>query len=125
MTQGITLLVPQGAAPSGVEDVRRALAEVEGVTDVRPLEVRALDPVSIMTAISFAADALSIASAAATVIGSIVDRVRKAKVHGAVIQLANGVKITLDSASPDDILRIVTEWKAEEALWTGKTQPDA
>jgi hypothetical protein len=125
MTQGVTLFLPQDAASSHVDDVRRTLAEVEGVTEVRPLEVRAIDPVAVMTWISFTADALSIASVAATAIGGIVDRMRKARVHGAVIQLPNGAKITLDSASPDEILRIVTEWKAEEALWMGKTPADA
>jgi hypothetical protein len=124
MTQGITLLLPQDVAASRVDDVRRTLTDVAGVTEVRPLEIRAIDPSAVMTWISFAADAFSVAGAAATAIGFIADRVRQHKVHGAVIQLPNGVKITLDSASPDDILRIVTEWKAEEALWMGKTPAD-
>ena len=125
MTQGVTLFLPRNAELSHVDDLRRAVADVDGVTEVRQLEMRAFDPATVMTWISFTADALSIASLAATAIGALVDRVRKARVHGAVIQLPNGAKITLDSASPDDILRIVNEWKAEEALWMGKTPADA
>src|SRR6478735_4041726 len=69
MTQGITLLLPRDAASSDVDDLRRTLTTVEGVTDVRRLEVRAIDPGAVMAWISFTADALSIASLAASAIG--------------------------------------------------------
>jgi hypothetical protein len=119
----ITILFEAEPNDARVESLKTALLGIEGVESVGADATRSIGVAELGVWVSFAADALGVATAAASIVKAIGDRVRSKGVSGAVIELPNGVRISIDNASVDDITSIVSAWKDEEVSWSGGAKP--
>ena len=69
------------------------------------------------------ADTLGVAAVAVAVFRKIADRLKAKGVRGTVIELPNGVKIAMDSASPDQVVAMVSAWHREQEDWSRRGPP--
>ncbi len=115
MEEGITLLLSKDLDDLTVRRVREAVAALEGVQEVLPLHAGSIHPGVLTTWISLAGQAPS--AVETTIIGRIFDRMKELGVYGALLELPNGGRLPLESASLDEIRRVVTQSQAEEAVW--------
>jgi len=118
MNDVITILLPEDLGAERLKELQSELRGVEEVADSGTATKRAIGAAELALWVGFAADALAIGAVASTVLGKIIDRLRKKRVRGAVIELPNGVRISVDSATPDEVLAMASAWKKEEARWS-------
>jgi hypothetical protein len=103
----LTLSLGKGVDPSAAEDLATALTSIAQVKSARALQMRAIDPTSVMMLVEFVGGVLGSATAVwelvtklRTVLGS--DRVR-----GARVTLPNGARIELESVTRNDLAQLV------------------
>jgi hypothetical protein len=123
MNDVITILFEAEPNDDRVESLKTDLLGIEGVESVGADATRSIGIAELGVWVSFAADALGVATAAASIVKGIGDRVRSRGVRRAVIELPNGVRISIDNASVDEITSIVSAWKDEEASWSRGAKP--
>lgn len=118
MSDVVTILFPENPSPETLKGLQAELVDLAEVAEAGPATTRSVGAAELVMWVGFAADALGVAAVAAAALGKIIERVRGKKIKGAVIELPNGVKISIDSASADEVLTLVSAWKEEEAQWS-------
>ena len=118
MSDTITILFPDSP---GSETLTALQADLSGLTEVAQAgsaATRSIGAAELVMWVGFAADALAVASVASATVRKIVNCVREKRIRGAVIELPNGIRISIDSASADKIKSLVSAWKQEETQWS-------
>ena len=123
MKDVITIQFPRDTGSETLKELRGELIAVKEVAGVGAATTRTVGVTDLALWVGFAADAMSVASLAVAALNNVIDRVRAKGVRGAIIELPNGVKISVESASADEILSLVSAWKGEDAQRSGEGTP--
>jgi hypothetical protein len=123
MSDVITIRFPNEIGSETLKGLQAELLEFDEIAEAGSATTRSIGVAGVALWVGFAADAVSVAAVAAAVLKKIIDRVRVKGVRGAVIELPNGVRISIDSASTDEIFSLVSAWRLEEAQWSGGPKP--
>lgn len=115
MHETITLRFPASPDPASLEALRTELLSLGEVTKTGSATTRSIGPAEVAMWVGLVADAVAVATVASGTLKKIMDRVRARQIRGAVVELPNGVRISIDSASEDQILSLVSAWRREEA----------
>jgi hypothetical protein len=116
MTDSITLILPKEVPTRIVADLESELGAMGEVAEASEVRTRTIDVASIMLVLTLVSDALGVTSLAVDLFQKIAGRMKSKGISGAEIELPNGVRIKLDSASVNDIQQIIGEWKTEEQI---------
>ena len=107
MPDVFTITLPKETPKSDVQAIQETIRQLDSVKGARPLTARGVDPQTIKLMVEIVSGALVAITSAIPLIKGAVDQIRKKGVSGATIELPNGVKISVDNASPADIERLV------------------
>lgn len=118
MNEVVTILFPSDPGAEELEALRADLRSVEGFTGAGTETTRSVGLVELALWVGFAADALAVATVAVATLAMVIDKVRGRRIRGAVIELPNGAKISVDSTSPEELRSIVSAWQLEKAEWS-------
>jgi hypothetical protein len=113
MSNTITIVLPGDVDAEVVDSVRQEIMAMKEVEDSGAMTTRSLELATIMLWVSLAGDVLGLAGATATLIQKVSGRLRAKGIRGVEIELPNGAKISMDSASVEDIERILDRWRNE------------
>ena len=89
------------------EALEGELKEVDEVEDAGPSDLKSIDAATIEAWVQVATGVLTVATTAIPLIKAVVGRIRNRGIRGATIELPNGVKISVDGASSEEIERLV------------------
>jgi hypothetical protein len=106
MSDVLTIKLPDGSAPADATLLSEALGELPAVESARPRRTRS-DLASIALLVELAGSAFTVVATAVPIIQKIIGTIRGKGIKGAVIEFPNGGKLTIDSASVEDIERLV------------------
>lgn len=118
MSEVVTILFPSDPGSERLRELQGDLRALEGFAGAGTEQTRSAGIAELAMWVGFAADALGLVSAATETLGKIAEKVRGQGIRGAVIELPNGVRISIDSASPDDIKKLVSAWQVEKVQWS-------
>jgi hypothetical protein len=119
----ITILFPKDTGSETLKGLQAELVDFDEIAEAGAATTRSVGAANLALWVGFAADAIGVAAVAAATLKKIIDRVRMKGVRGALIELPNGVRISIDSASMDEILSLVSAWKLEDAQWSRGGKP--
>ena len=115
MKDTVTLLLPGDLSEAELTEIMGEIKGMDEIDEAGSSTTRSIELATLMVWIGFAADALGTAAAAADLFKKIFGKLKSRGVTNAQVELPNGVKINLESASIEDIKDIVSSWQAEEA----------
>lgn len=107
MDLGLKIIPPQSTSESLINEVGEDLKNIEGVQGSGTTRSRAIDPVSIIVWVKLSAEVIAAAGAAVTLAQHILNLLHKKKMSGAIVEFANGTKVTIDNASAEDIAQLI------------------
>jgi hypothetical protein len=116
MNDAITLVFPDEPGAPSLQSLQADLLELEEVVNADRETTRSIGVAELALWVGFAADALAVAPVAVGVIRKVIERVRGRGIRNAVVELPNGVKISIDSATPEEIAALVSAWKQEQVV---------
>jgi hypothetical protein len=102
-----TISLPDSTSTAQQEDLEAALQDMHDVEGAGLSQTRAIDPATIQIWVKVAGEVIATTAAALPVIEKTVALIRGKGVKGAKITLPGGATLQVDSASADDIRRIV------------------
>lgn len=103
MSTVLEIELPPSVSEEEQAELEKALRQLDDVDDAGPTGTRAIDPASIGLWIKLAADALGLAPA----VGKVVELIRGRRIEGATLKLPDGIEISVDRASVEDIERLL------------------
>lgn len=119
----ITIRFPQDPGAANVKALETELLDIKGVAQAGSDTTRSIGAADLAMWVGFAADAFGVATVAAAAITKIIDRVQSKGIRRAVIELPNGVKVSIDSTSTEEIVALVTAWRQEEGRRSRRDRP--
>ena len=123
MSHMVTILFPEGLGDATLPALEADLRTLDEVTRTGQVSTRAITRAAVALWVGLAADTLGVAAVAVAVFRKIADRLKAKGVRGTVIELPNGVKIAMDSASPDQVVAMVSAWHREQEDWSRRGPP--
>lgn len=102
----LRMVLPRHADPAAAEEARKEVAglkEVKSARLVRPRSAAA----DAMLWISLAANVVGIAATGAGLIEKVRAAFKKRRLEGVHIELPDGVRVSLDTATPEEVQRLV------------------
>ncbi|MGQ0647339.1 MAG: hypothetical protein ACT4P7_07185 [Gemmatimonadaceae bacterium] len=101
------MVLPSNADPGAAEQARQDLAELDGVESARLVRPRS-GAADVMLRVSVAANVVGIAAAGVSLLDRVRRALRKRRLEGVHIELPDGVRVSVDSATPEEVQKLVT-----------------
>jgi hypothetical protein len=101
-------VLPKGAARDAAEKLREEVASLEAVDRAKVVRPRSVGS-DMMLWVSVAANVVGIATAGYALFEKVRGAIRKQKLEGVHIERPDGVRISLDKASPQEIQALLSE----------------
>ena len=104
---GLVIEFGGGVPGEELRSLRDGLGGLEGVEDTVSMDTRGVDAATAMLWVQVAAGVIGAVGSALPVIRSVVEMVRGKGIRGAKIRLPNGVEISVDEATPQELERLI------------------
>ena len=101
-------VLPKGAAKEAADKLREEVSSIEAVSEARVVRPRSVGA-DAMLWISVAANVVGVATAGYALFEKVRRAIRKQKLEGVHIERPDGVRISLDKASPQEIQALLSE----------------
>lgn len=111
MSDVLTIKLPPGSASADATLLTEALDELPVVASARTRETRG-DLASIALLVELAGSVFTVVTTAVPIIQKIIGTIRGKGIKGAVIEFPGGGKLSIDSASVEDIERLIRAARA-------------
>ena len=111
MADFLTIQLPPGSASGDASLVSDALNELPVVESSRPLQTRS-DLATVALLVQLAGSVFSAVTTAVPAIQKIIATIRGKGIKGAVIEFPGGGRLSIDSASVEDIERLIRAARA-------------
>jgi hypothetical protein len=102
-----TIILPDNALEKDIEAIQDTLKTLDEVSDTGVDTNRGLDAASIMVWVELVSGVLGAVSTAVPIVKKVIAMIRGKGISGAKIKLPNGVEISVDNASADEIGRLL------------------
>ena len=107
MDIGIKIIPSKQTNEALLGDVESELKQLEGIIGAGSSSSRAIDPGSILLWVKLSAELITAAGAAVTVVQQIINLLRKKNMSDAILEFANGTKVSVSSASAEDLAKLL------------------
>lgn len=101
-------VLPKGAKADAADTLREEVASMEAIETAKVVRPRSAGA-DVMLWVSVAANVVGMATAGYALFEKVRGAIRKQKLEGVHIELPDGVRISLDKASPQEIQALVAE----------------
>ena len=109
----LRMVLPKHSDPKAAEEARKDLEEMKEVKNVRIVRPRS-GAAEAMIWISVAANVVGIAATGAGLLEKLRAAFRKRRLEGVHIELPDGVRVSLDSATPEEVQHLVRVMQEDE-----------
>ena len=110
----LNITLPKGASADDVQALESALKSIQDVQTTGRVTPRGVDPGEVMMWIKVGSGLLSLASTAVPVVKRVVDAIRGKGLKGVKLELPGGAKLEIDSASVEEIDKLVKKVGAKK-----------
>ena len=103
----LTLSLGAEVDPSAAEDIVTTLITIDQVESARALELRAIDPASVIVLVQSVGGVIGSINALWDLVTKIRERLGRDRIHGARVTLPNGTRIDLESVTRDELAQVI------------------
>jgi hypothetical protein len=109
MEKYVNFKLPKDLAPQDIAEIRSELKEIDEVEEVGSGDARFVDPASIMVWVTLLSTVVANIDKAIAVFEKVKALFEKKNIKGVKISKPDGTTITIDNASPDEIVKMLKE----------------
>lgn len=113
MPDTLTITLPGSISDAEIAEISQTLKEDQAVESVQETTPRGVDPATVKVWIEIAVGVVSFISAAMPLIKKVIATIRHKGITGAKIKLPSGAEISVDSANPEEIEKILKAMEKE------------